>query len=256
MQDHLAAFAALCGPDGAPFGWLLLGAMFVAGLAGSAAHCAAMCGPFVLAQMGARMQRLPAAGLCERARLREALLLPYHAGRIVTYALIGAAAASVGAASRAVATPLLGWLLLAGAALLALQALARLRPGRWTRWRWTRWHGPGWAAAPWRRRLARLDVTRPGGALLLGLALGALPCGFLYAAVAIAAGSGGPAAGALAMTAFGLGTAPMLIVVALAGPRAGPIGSGWVRQAAPVLLLGNAGLLMLMAVGRLVGPVG
>ena len=245
MTDHFAAFAALCSPDGAASGLVVLSALFLAGLAGSAAHCTAMCGPFVLAQMGARMQRLPADRLCERARLREALLLPYHVGRLTTYALIGAGAAALGAATRQALAPSLGWLLMAGAALMAAQAVRRLAP----RLSW-RHAAPDWLGLV-RRPLGRLDVTRPGGALLLGLALGGLPCAFLYAAVAVAASTGGPAGGALAMAVFGLGTVPMLIAVAVIGHQAGRLWSGWVTRAAPILLLGNACLLTAMAVRTL-----
>ncbi len=248
MHDHFADLAALCSPDGAGPGALVLGALFLAGLAGSAAHCTAMCGPFVLAQMGARMQRMPAARLCEQARLREALLLPYHTGRIATYAVIGAAAASLGAATQRALQPALAWLLLAGALLLAAQALARLAPSRF---RHLPFLPPGFGAG--RARLAGLDVTRPRGALLLGLALGGLPCAFLYAAVAVAASSGGPLGGALAMIAFGLGTVPMLVVVGMVGHRAGRLWSGWLTRVAPLLLLGNAATLTALAVRSLTG---
>ncbi len=50
----MAEFLANClhglealGPGGL---WAVMGALFLAGLAGGASHCAAMCGPFVLAQ--------------------------------------------------------------------------------------------------------------------------------------------------------------------------------------------------------------
>ncbi len=248
MHDHFAALAALCSPDGAGSGALVLGALFLAGLTGSAAHCAAMCGPFVLAQMGARLQRLPAERLCEQARLREALLLPYHAGRIITYALIGAAAATLGLATQHALQPVLAWLLLGGAALLAAQALARLAPHRFAHL-----PGPLNALGFLRFRLQSLDVTSPRGALLLGLALGGLPCAFLYAAVAVAASTGGPLGGALAMAAFGLGTVPMLVVVGAAGHQARRLWSGWMTRVAPLLLLGNAAMLTALALRHLAG---
>jgi sulfite exporter TauE/SafE len=51
----------------------------------------------------------------------------------------------------------------------------------------------------------------------LGLLLSALPCGVLYGALAAAAASGSMLAGALAMAAFALGTAPALVGLAAAG---------------------------------------
>ncbi|MFC7691200.1 hypothetical protein ACFQY5_18120 [Paeniroseomonas aquatica] len=49
LADCLHALDAL-GPAGLP---ALMGALFLMGLAGGASHCAAMCGPFVLAQVAA-----------------------------------------------------------------------------------------------------------------------------------------------------------------------------------------------------------
>ncbi len=48
----------------------------------------------------------------------------------------------------------------------------------------------------------------------LGLVLGFIPCGLVYAAGATAAASGNAVRGALLMLAFGLGTVPALLVVA------------------------------------------
>jgi hypothetical protein len=88
------------------------------------------------------------------------------------------------------------------------------------------------ASPGWTRMLARLtsriDRTGPGGGYLLGVALGFLPCGFLYAALAAAAATADPLQGALAMLAFGLGTVPALVLVGIA-PGRPPAGSGSVR---------------------------
>jgi sulfite exporter TauE/SafE len=235
MTDHLAMFAAWCGPDGPG---LLLG-LFFAGLASGPLHCAPMCGPFVLGQTSERLARIPAAGLCEFARLRAGLLLPYHLGRLLTYAGIGALAARLGA------LPGLGRLssasLLVGALLFLLLALLRLVPAVGRRLPTTR------APVSLVRLIAaasrRVDRTRWHGGLLLGIALGFLPCGLLYAALAVAAGGGGASRGALAMAAFGLGTVPTLAAVGIAGQVAGRMLQGRLAVAAPALLLANAALL-------------
>src|SRR5512134_3638518 len=65
----------------------LLLSMFLAGLIGSASHCAPMCGPFVLAQTGESMARLQ-VGSGELRRLAGAALVPYHTGRAITYILL------------------------------------------------------------------------------------------------------------------------------------------------------------------------
>ena len=81
----------------------------------------------------------------------------------------------------------------------------------------------------------------------LGVCLGFLPCGLLYAALAIAMGTGHPGLGALAMVAFGLGTVPALIVVAVAGSSAGVRWGRFIAQVAPLAMLANAAFLILLA---------
>jgi uncharacterized protein len=251
---HLAALAlpdlhalgAWCSPTTAR-GGLVLG-LLLAGAAGGAMHCGPMCGGFVLGQVADRMARLPAAALCERRRLSAGLLLPYHLGRLTTYAGLGAAAAgSVAVLGRA------PWFGDVSAALLGLAALfflseslRRLVPrlGRHL-------PGAGPMPGPWARGVARLaariDRARPGGGYLLGVALGFLPCGFLYSALTAAAAAGRPALGAAGMAAFALGTVPALAVVGLAGQAAGWRFQRGVARFAPAVLAGNATLLLLLA---------
>ncbi|MDE2583209.1 MAG: sulfite exporter TauE/SafE family protein [Rhodospirillales bacterium] len=245
---HLAAVAVagLCTPAVAR-GSLMLG-LLAAGAAGGAMHCGPMCGGFVLGQVADRMARLPAAGLCERHRVGSALLLPYHLGRMTTYAGLGAAAAAtVAVLGRAPWFGGLSALLLGLAALLflsealrrAVPALAPLLPA------------PGRVPPRWSRSLARIttriDRSRPGGGYLLGVALGFLPCGFLYSALTAAAATRTPLLGAAAMASFALGTMPALIVVGLAGQAAGRRFGRSLTTLAPAVLAGNAALLLLLA---------
>jgi sulfite exporter TauE/SafE len=69
-------------------------------------------------------------------------------------------------------------------------------------------------------RLARLPGQ--GASFGLGLLMGFLPCGFLYAMLLTAAAGGSGTAGAAVMFSFGLGTAPALLGF---GWLAGLIGS-------------------------------
>jgi sulfite exporter TauE/SafE len=236
VTEHLAMLTAWCGPGGPG---LVLG-LLLAGLAGSPLHCGPMCAPFVLGQTADRLAKIPAARLCELSRLKAALLAPYHAGRLTTYAALGAAAGSLGALPGIPAVA--GVLLFIGGLVFLTQALRRLAPStlRWL---------PRIDAAPagFVRALggATSGLRRGGiaGGYLLGLALGLLPCGFLYAALAVAGASGGAGAGALAMLAFGLGTVPSLVAVGLAGQAAGRVWRRGVGLAAPFVLLFNAALL-------------
>jgi uncharacterized protein len=151
----ISAFAAWCG-SGVGSGGLLLG-LFLAGVAGSTMHCVPMCGGFVLGQVADGMARLPSTRLCEWQRVRRGALLPYHLGRLTTYAGLGALGGAgagrlpwFGAAS--------GGLLLLGAALFLAQ-VARLLPGL------------DRAPAGWTRAISRL-ARRTSGGYSLGIVLG------------------------------------------------------------------------------------
>jgi sulfite exporter TauE/SafE len=97
-----------------------------------------------------------------------------------------------------------------------------------------------------------LDTKRACDGYLLGVALGFLPCGFLYAALAAAAASADPLHGAVAMLAFGLGTVPALIAVGVAGQAAAHRWQRGVSLASPAVMLVNAALLLLLAFRNLV----
>ena len=77
----------------------------------------------------------------------------------------------------------------------------------------------------------------------LGLALGLLPCGFLYSALIAASGAGGALEGGLAMAAFALGTGVSLIAVATAGRLTVALRTGLASRLAGWALLVNAGVV-------------
>ncbi len=178
----------------------LLGAILIASLAGSL-HCLAMCGPLV---------GLAAGGHSLRFAILHAL------GRLVTYASLGAAAGLVGravevagriaafqhAASVIAAAVIVGW----GGYTIAV-ARGWLRPRRTQSRLFT-------------RQLVRLRRRSPGvRAWLTGLLTGFVPCGWLWAFVVSAAGTGSAPLGALVMIVFWLGTVPAMTgLLALAGP--------------------------------------
>ncbi len=248
MIDHLGVLSALCGPDGVLAGPGLFMSLLVAGAVGSLVHCGPMCGPFVLAQVSGRLAGVARTRLCERHRVTQGLLVPYHAGRLVTYAGLGALASGSGRVLGAVPglRGLPAVLLGVGAVMFAAQAIQRIWPGV------ARLTLP---AAPWAGRIAALargiDRRRAWGGFLLGAVLGFLPCGFLYAALAVAAAAPDPGRGAMAMAAFGLGTVPGLMVVGVAGRAGFRRFSAAMNLAGPAVLLGNAAMLGALAWQRL-----
>jgi len=176
----------------------LLGTVLGASLLGSP-HCVAMCGGFVCFYSG------------EGRRVSPFAHVAYHASRLAGYAALGALAGMLGAGvdragawggvhrSAAIVSGVL--LVVWGLAALAGALGARL---------------PAFAAPAWTHgtlgRALRLLRDQPPAvrAAAIGGLSGLLPCGFLYAYVAIAAGTGSAAAGTLVMLAFGLGTVPVL----------------------------------------------
>lgn len=228
-MDALTILAAHCQTAVRMNGPLIL-ALFMAGMVGSAGHCAGMCGPFVLAQVGAR------SGM---GRLRGAALLPYHLGRGTTYIALGTLlAAPIGLLSRLDALRWLPATMLAAAAVLFLvQALRG----------WNVISGPG--AGMGFLRIARGLFARPTGGrgYALGVVLGFLPCGLLYSALGAAAATGDAVAAAAGMLGFVLGTMPMLIAIGFLGHGAATHWRDLARKAMPVIAAVNAVVLLAMA---------
>jgi sulfite exporter TauE/SafE len=229
----------------------LIGALFLAGLVGGFSHCAGMCGPFVFAQMGARLESVPTGAMGEFRRLTGALLLPYHLGRATTYAAIGATAAFVTATVSAL--PVFRWLSAVLLVAAALFFLAQGLRGLGLIHKLASRGGQGWWARAIGRAAARFAADPTGArGFSLGLVLGFLPCGLLYGAVAAAAASANPFAGAIGMAAFSVGTVPSLVAVAYLGQLGV---RRWRRAAAyvvPLVMIVNAGLLAHLAFAWLV----
>lgn len=238
-METIAQWIALCRPDA----WGAISvpvSLFMAGLAGSLVHCVGMCGPFVLGQVMADVERAPAGAYGEWHRLTGAALVPYHLGRLTTYTMLGALA---GAATAVFATTsafgwLSGGLLAVAACLMVVQALGLALGG----------NSP--LAGVLTQLAAPLSAARGSAARYgLGVVLGFLPCGLLYGALAAAGGMASAADGALAMAAFVLGTTPALVAAGWGGllMRRRLRKSG--RWFAMPLLFVNA-LFMLMLAGQ------
>jgi uncharacterized protein len=225
-------------------------AVAVASLLGSV-HCAGMCGglsacatPMASAKrVGAATSTSTSVRLTTSigpARSLSSSLLgmqtAYHGARLLGYAALGAAAGALGAALD-LGGSLVGVQriasLMAGATIAVLGAIMLLRIAGV---RVPSLFSPAAVSGRLARAFSSLHqraVRWPP--LVRALAIGGitplLPCGWLYAFVAIAAGAGGVLGGASVMAAFWIGTVPALIAVA-AGVRlalrfgATPLGRG------------------------------
>ena len=177
-----------------------LAVVLATGLAMSAGHCAGMCGP--LATLLGGVQRA-------RGRSVAGFLTTYHAGRILSYAIMGAMAGGLGAALPDAVVPRSGLSVIVGA-LMIIVALGLI----------------GWLPQPILRileasplgaipcQLKKLfEDASPLGRFLLGMGNGWLPCGPVVAMALAAATTASPWKGSLVMAVFGLGTVPALAVL-------------------------------------------
>jgi uncharacterized protein len=222
---------------------VLISAWLVGALGG--VHCLTMCGGFMtaIATRDANARHGTAPLLPATAILRQQLA--YHAGRLVTYMLLGAAFGATGAVARQL-TDLLpvqrAMYVFANIFLLLLGlSLATRRTGvGWLQRAGTRLLG---GALP----LLRPVLQRPGatGRIALGLVWGLVPCALVYSVLPLALFAGGAWQGVAVMLAFGLGTLPNLGITGLLLQRVGPaLGRTPLRFAAAALLVafGVAGI--------------
>ncbi len=222
---------------------LLLG-ILIASVVGSL-HCAAMCGPLACIAGG---RGAPGSGVAKGASH-----LAYHAGRFVAYAILGAVAGAIGAqvndlgalagVARAAAivagTLMVLWALSEIAAMYGVRAPLPGASPDWTK----RFLGRTILATGARSPLAR--------AAAIGLLTSLLPCGWLYAFVLTAAGTGDAFSGAAVMAAFWAGTVPVLLGVGVGAQQLlSRAGRGvYAFSAAVVLVMG-----LLSISGRVSAP--
>lgn len=173
--------------------------VFIAGVLGSS-HCIGMCGPIALT-IG--------SGAGEwKANLRRQVI--YTLGRIFTYAVFGAISGAAGLylqqqipalVNVAALLAIVAGLFLLYQGLLAARVIRRRTPNA---------SGVSCLAGDFFATF----LKSPGlhNVFLAGLFTGMLPCGLVYGFLALAASSGDLLVGAGLMVAFGLGTAPVMIL--------------------------------------------
>lgn len=170
-----------------------------------------MCGPFVLAFS----LTIPKDGGSLTRALRVMGL--HNGGRILGFAVLGTVFGLVGSfvnlASRTAGLD--GVAGLVGGVLMIIWAIDQVRTG----------HAAGWverwsllSVGPMRRWMQSLRTNKnPLSGFLSGLLLAAHPCGLLFGLLLTAAASGSWWHGGLTLLAFGVGTIPAMISVAMAG---------------------------------------
>lgn len=206
---------------------LIFPAAFLAGFFGST-HCLGMCGAIVVL-----FEQQNTAGL--HRWLRRAL---YNLGRLGFYMLLGAIAGGASAVIVATAgarTALIVLRIVAGLLVVAIglnlafnwsftQFLEKAGAGLWKR------------LSPFARQV--LPIATPARAIAAGFIWGALPCGLVYSAVAMAATTGSVVSGALIMFFFWAGTVPALILAGASAEKLHRLKShATIRRAAGAIMI-------------------
>lgn len=190
---------------------------FLMGLTGSL-HCAGMCGPITLVIPFQMLQGY-------KKWLGIAL---YHFGRITVYALLGVLIHSF----KSIFNPQVQqYISIVSGALLLLLGLLYFFPQSKLQIAlpWTKWV---------RDNLGKL-MSKPGLASLLGMGMlnGLLPCGLVYMALSTTVTASSLTGAILLMYAFGLGTTPMLVTIALVKNKAKILSMQHIRRFVPAVML-------------------
>ena len=203
-------------------------AAFLLGLF-STVHCIAMCGSVI----GALTLSLPA-----EVRESQGKMLPYvlnyNLGRLLSYGIAGAI---VGLISSPLAS-FDGHLILRYLSVLVMISMGLYLAGWFPKFaRMERLGAPIWK---WLQPIGQklLPVRKRSQAFLLGIIWGWLPCGLVYAALAVAATVGEPVKASLVMMAFGAGTLPAVMGAGLfTGLLASMARIKHLRQIAGILII-------------------
>jgi sulfite exporter TauE/SafE len=189
-----------------------LGTFLLVGLLGGG-HCLGMCGPLVTAYAGEAGSE---QGRVTLRDVRQQALLT--AGRVGTYAAIGAGLGALGSAAIAGGSLFAGTDLVRGIVGVAAGVVVVAAGAGYLRGRPLdpgRLPIPGVAGAfAWLAGAARerADTWAQGPRIaVLGSVHALLPCPLLYPAYLYAFARGSPTGGALALTALGIGTAPAMV---------------------------------------------
>lgn len=193
-------------------------------------HCAGMCGPIALA--------VPVIGKGSSAAFFSRII--YNAGRISTYALMGAFFGSVGYGVAIWSTQQNLSIVLG--ALIVISVVVPYSLKRFFNFNFVI---SGFIGKLKKNMGLLLGKKSVHTVFLIGFLNGFLPCGLVYLGIAGAVAAGNVADGALYMAAFGFGTLPMMLLVSYLGKLIGPSFRIFVRRSLPVVVV-CLGVLFIM----------
>ena len=172
---------------------------FLMGLFGSL-HCAVMCGPIMLS-MPFQKQNYFVVGV---------QLLLYQFGRILIYTILGLAVGALGSSLKVFGNQKTLSISI-GIVLIVFTALqfSKTYKNRFSKLQLK-------ALNPISKLMGKVMSLKMWG-LFAGMLNGLLPCGMVYLALATALNTGSTTSGAMFMFLFGLGTAPLMMMISLGG---------------------------------------
>jgi len=214
----------------------LLLAVFLGALV-SGWHCALMCGGIAAAIERPSALESPLRPKTELFHLQVVM----HFGRITSYVLLGAIAASVGAVVwQQNLVPIQRPLFAVTSLILILMGWRLLKFGKSEGSLGGKWLSTK-IAGYWTKYLGRM-ASRPSR-WFSGMLWGLVPCGLVYSVLPLAFLSGDVATGAALMLAFGLGTLPNLLLISKFSAALTQFGHYvWVRYLAAALLFAAGGI--------------
>jgi len=233
--------------------------LFSLGLFGSFTHCIGMCGPFVLTQVSNRLSDININQSSSFKRLSSVSLLPYHLGRITTYCIIGALSSIFTSSFKnLIEFKFISALMLIIASIIFVKVtLPNLK-----------------IRLPIKInlieklhifRLSKKFISKTFKGLflkpynfrgyILGLLLGFIPCGLLYAAVIAASAMDNFLNAALAMFCFGIATIPGLFITASGGYLFFQKYRKNLQSLTRVILLINSITLFIIAIGLIFNKI-
>lgn len=194
------------------------------GLFGGFTHCVGMCGPFVLTQVSNRLQKTSLSNFSNFQRLKNLALLPYHLGRITTYSVLGFFCSFLTTnIQEFIGFRIFSAIFLIIAAMIFLNLF-------FERNIWAGLKLPQKIRLPFKSKFLKNSASffskkisflfqNPQGlnGYFLGIILGFIPCGLLYAAFLIAGTIENPLLAAIGMIFFGISTFPSLFLTACGG---------------------------------------
>lgn len=196
---------------------LLLNLLAIA-LVGSFTHCAAMCGPIAGLLSASKMLKLTGKKLNNWSRVKASLNIEYILGKAFTYSIMAGFAFFLKEQLKDIyAFKILAFLI------LILTALSFLSAALYN------FNIPFFKKSKFVKSISKIvenlvkqpilkKFPRPFAEIMRGMALGLIPCGFVYSSIILAVSFGSNFFVASAsMFAFGLATSPALIIASFLG---------------------------------------